>query len=59
VIGDQISPVQLQALIHGVWGVSSLNKLKVDQVEELIHWAKQDEFVSEAEAVLILLEEEG
>lgn len=59
VIGDQISPVQLQALIHGVWSVSSLNKLKVDQVEELIHWAKQDEFVSEAEAVLILLEEEG
>lgn len=58
VVGDQISPAQLQALIRGVWGVRALNKLKVDQVEELIHWAKQDDFVSEAEAVLTLLEEE-
>lgn len=58
VIGDQITQAQLLDLIRGVWGVQALNKLKVDQVEELIHWAKQDDFVSEAEAVLILLEEE-
>ncbi len=58
VIGDQISQAQLLDLIRGVWGVQALSKLKVDQVEELIHWAKQDDFVSEAEAVLTLLEEE-
>ena len=58
VIGDQIAQPQLLDLIRGVWGVQALNKLKVDQVEELIHWAKQDDFVSEAEAVLTVLEEE-
>ena len=58
VIGDQITQAQLQNLIRGVWGVQALSKLKVDQVEELIHWAKQDDFVSEAEAVLTVLEEE-
>lgn len=58
VIGDQITQAQLLNLIRGVWGVQALSKLKVDQVEELIHWAKQDDFVSEVEAVLTLLEEE-
>ena len=36
-----------------------MKKLKVDQVEALISWAKEDDFVSEVEAVLILLEEEN
>jgi hypothetical protein len=58
VIGSQISKEQLQALIEGIWGVTAMKKLKVDQAEALISWAKEDDFVSEAEAVLALLEEE-
>jgi hypothetical protein len=59
VIGDQISEEQLLTLIHGLWGVSILKRLKVDQVEALIYWAKEDDFVNEVDTVLALLEEEG
>lgn len=59
VIGDQISEEQLQTLVEGLWGVTNLRKLKVDQVEALIYWAKEDEFVNEVEIVLLLLEEES
>ena len=59
VIGDQISREQLQELVTGIWSVSSLKKLKVDQVEALISWAKEDEFVNEVEMVLAVLEEEN
>jgi hypothetical protein len=59
VIGDQISEEQLLALIHSLWGVSIQKRLKVDQVEALIYWAKEDDFVNEVDAVLALLEEEG
>jgi hypothetical protein len=59
VIGDQISEEQLLMITHRLWGVSILKRLKVDQVEVLIYWAKEDDFVNEAEAVLALLEEEG
>ena len=58
VADTQISSQQMQELISGVWGMTSLKKLKVDQVEALIAWAKEDDFVSDAEAVLMLLEEE-
>jgi len=59
VIGDQISKEELHGLVAGLWEVQVLKKLKVDQVEALISWAKEDDFVNEVEAVLILLEEEG
>lgn len=59
VIGDQISEEQLLTLIHSLWGVSIQKRLKVDQVEALIYWAKEDDFVNEVDAVLALLEEEG
>ena len=59
VIGDQISEEQLLILIKSLWGVTIPKRLKVDQVEALIYWAKEDDFVNEVEAVLILLEEEG
>jgi len=36
-----------------------VKKLKVDQVEALISWAKEDYFVDEVEAVLALIDEEG
>jgi hypothetical protein len=58
VVSSQLSTDQLHTLIEGVWGTTSLKKLKVDQVEALISWAKEDDFVGEAEAVLALLEEE-
>ena len=58
VIGDQISQEQLQNLIDGIWSVSALKKLKMDQVEALISWAKQDDFIEEVEAALAVLEED-
>jgi len=58
VVDSQIGEEQLQELIQGVWGVTTLKKLKNDQVEALISWAKEDDFVSELEMVLILLQED-
>jgi len=59
VLNSQISEEQLQHLIQSAWGVSNIKKLKVDQVEALISWAKEDFFVEEVEAVLALIDEEG
>ena len=59
VINDQISNEQLLQLIQGVWGVTALKKLKNEQVEALISWAKAaEDFISEAEIVLALIQEE-
>jgi hypothetical protein len=55
VLNSQISEEQLQRLIQYVWGVTSVKKLKVDQIEALISWAKEDYFVEEVEAVLALI----
>jgi hypothetical protein len=55
---DEVSTEQLQELVAGVWHIQALSKLKMDQVEALISWAKQDDFLDEVEAVLIVLEEE-
>lgn len=59
VLNSQISEEQLQHLIQSAWGVSNVKKLKVDQVEALISWAKEDFFIEEVEAVLALIDEEG
>ncbi len=59
VTDGQISEEQLQDLIQGIWGVTSVKKLKVDQVESLISWAKEDDFITDTEVVLMLLEEEA
>ena len=56
---SQISDQQLEHLIEQVWGVAGVKKLKVDQVEALISWAKEDYFVEEVEAVLALIDGEG
>ncbi len=59
VINDQISNEQLLQLTQGVWGVTALKKLKNEQVEALISWAKAaDDFISETEIVLALIQEE-
>ena len=59
VIGDQVQPEQLQALIRGIWGATSERKLKNEQAEALISWGKQDTFDTEAEMVLALFEEDA
>lgn len=55
---DEVSTEELQELAAGVWHIQSLQKLKKDQVEALISWAKEDDFLNEAKAVLMVLEEE-
>jgi hypothetical protein len=57
VVGEQLSREQLLDLVQGTWNSAALNKLKNEQVEALISWAKQDAFVEEAEVVLALLRE--
>ena len=57
VIGGQISDEQLQQLIQNVWKVNSTKKLKNEQVEALVYWGKDDNFIEEVELVLALLEE--
>jgi hypothetical protein len=58
VLNSQISDEQLQRIIQSAWGATSVKKLKVDQVEALISWAKEDYFLDEVEAVLDLIDEE-
>ncbi|GCE26040.1 hypothetical protein KDA_15240 [Dictyobacter alpinus] len=59
VVLSQISDEQLRTLIEGVWTITTIKKLKVDQVEALISWAKlEDDFIEQVEAVLAVLEEE-
>jgi len=58
VIDSQISSEQFQQLIELLWRTSSDKKLKQDQVEALIYWAKEDYFEDEARAVLAALNEE-
>jgi hypothetical protein len=57
-VDDDVSTAQLQELVAGVWHIQSLQKLKKDQVEALISWAKEDDFLQEVKAVLVVLEEE-
>ncbi len=58
VIAEQISQEQLQELIFGIWEVSTLQNVKVEQIEALISWAKQDDFVDEVKAALAVLQED-
>jgi hypothetical protein len=58
VTDSQVSEEQLLQLVQGIWGITSLKKLKNDQVEALISWAKTDNFDDEVDIVLLLLQEE-
>ncbi len=58
VVNSQIADEQIQRLIQAAWGATSVKKLKVDQAEALISWAKEDYFVEEVDAVLALIDEE-
>ncbi len=58
VVNSQIDDEQIQRLIQAAWGATNVKKLKVDQAEALISWAKEDYFVEEVDAVLALIDEE-
>ena len=57
-LNAQIDDHQLQRLIQAAWGAATIHQLKVNQVEALISWAKEDDFVKEVDGVLALLDEE-
>ena len=54
-LDSQISDTQFQQLIEGLWNINSDKKLKQDQVEALISWAKEDYFDDEVRAVITVL----
>jgi hypothetical protein len=59
VVLSQISEEELRTLIGGVWNIQTPKKLKVDQAEALISWAKlEDDFMKQVEAILEVLEGE-
>ncbi len=58
VLNAQIDDHQLQRLIQAAWGATTIQQLTMNQVEALISWAKEDDFVKEVEDVLALLDEE-
>jgi len=60
VVNNQVSDDQLEELVAGVWGTTTLKKLKNDQLEALIYWAKHaDDFIAEVDMILTLLQEEA
>lgn len=54
-LDSQISDEQFQQLIEGLWNVNTDKKLKQNQVESLISWAKEDYFEDEVRAVIAVL----
>jgi hypothetical protein len=58
-LDSQISDEQFLQLIEGLWHTVSDKKLKQDQVEALISWAKEDYFEDEVRAVLVVLKEQA
>ncbi len=54
IVSSQISEDELQQLVRALWSVSYLKQLKVDQVEKLISWGKEDDFENEVQLVLAL-----
>ncbi len=58
VVDGQINEEELEQLIKVVWNVTNKKKLRVQQVESLISWAKEDFFAEEVRALLEQVEEE-
>jgi hypothetical protein len=59
VVNNQVPDDRLEELVQGIWGITSLRKLKDEQLEALISWAKNaDDFIAEVDIVLTLLQEE-
>lgn len=58
VMGSQVNEAELQKIMQAAWGVTTAKKLKADQIESLITWAKEDSFEEEVAAVLAWLANE-
>lgn len=58
VMGSQVNETELQKIMQAAWGVTMAKKLKADQIEGLITWAKEDSFEEEVTAVLAWLADE-
>ncbi|HEX7735347.1 MAG TPA: hypothetical protein VF458_10800 [Ktedonobacteraceae bacterium] len=58
VIGEQLAEEQLRQLIKMIWNQTSKKRLKGQQVEALISWAKEDYFLDEVENLLTLVDDE-
>lgn len=58
VVDGQISEEQLEQLIKITWNITNRKRLKVEQVEALISWAKEDYFVDEVESLLAQVDDE-
>ncbi|MGH2510722.1 MAG: hypothetical protein ACRDHZ_25420, partial [Ktedonobacteraceae bacterium] len=58
VIGSQVDEQQLQKIMQAAWGIATPKKLKADQVEGLITWAKEDFFEEEVKSMLTWLADE-
>lgn len=56
IVESQVSEGELQKIIQAAWGISTKKKLKVEQVEALISWAKEDIFETEVKAMLASIE---
>lgn len=57
-VDSQISEEQLDLLIKLAWNLTGKKRLRAQQVEALISWAKEDYFVDEVEALLAQVDEE-
>ncbi len=49
----------MEQLIKITWNMTNRKRLRVEQVEALISWAKEDYFVDEVESLLALVDDEG
>lgn len=58
VMGSQVSTEQLQKIMQAAWGITAVKKLKTEQVEGLISWAKEDSFEEEVKSLLAWLANE-
>lgn len=58
VIGSQVNEDQLQKIMQAAWGITAVKKLKNDQLEGLITWAKEDFFEEEVTSLLAWIAEE-
>jgi serine/threonine protein kinase len=57
-LDSQIGEIQFLQLIKGLWNIVSDKRLRQEQIEALIAWAKEDSFEEEVVAVLAVLNEQ-
>jgi hypothetical protein len=58
IVDGQISEEELEQLIKIAWNITNRKRLRVEQAEALINWAKEDYFVDEVKSLLVLVDDE-